>query len=70
MGLWAHQGDKKRVPVSNYFTRKHRPTLCHLDRSEAQWRDLCVDTLSWECFWPVIHATQDQAPAGLVTVRE
>ena len=26
------------------------PTLCHLDRSEAQWRDLCVDALSWECF--------------------
>jgi hypothetical protein len=24
--------------------------LCHLDRSEAQWRDLCVDALSWKYF--------------------
>ena len=27
-----------------------RPHLCHLDRSEAQWRDLCVDAPSWKCF--------------------
>jgi hypothetical protein len=26
----------------------HRPPLCHLDRSEAEWRDLCVDALSWK----------------------
>jgi len=24
--------------------------ICHLDRSEAQWRDLCVDAPSWKCF--------------------
>jgi hypothetical protein len=24
--------------------------LFHLDRSEAQWRDLCVDALCWKCF--------------------
>jgi hypothetical protein len=29
---------------------KHHPSLCHLDRSEAQWRDLCVDALTWKCF--------------------
>jgi hypothetical protein len=22
--------------------------LCHLDRSAAKWRDLCVDALSWK----------------------
>jgi hypothetical protein len=38
------------LPLSNRSSRKHRPPLCHLDRSEAQWRDLCVDTLSWKCF--------------------
>jgi hypothetical protein len=25
---------------SNYSSWKHRPPLCHLDRSAAQWRDL------------------------------
>ena len=29
---------------------KHRPPLCHLDRSEAQWRDLRFAVLSWGCF--------------------
>ncbi len=24
------------------------PPLCHLDWSAAQWRDLCVDALSWK----------------------
>jgi len=29
---------------------ERRLHLCHLDRSEAQWRDLCVDAPSWICF--------------------
>ena len=36
--LWANgliQGDEKRLPFSNYHRWKHRPTLCHLDRSAA-----------------------------------
>ena len=40
MGHWAHQGDEKRLLFSNYSAWKHRPPLCHLDRSVAQWRDL------------------------------
>jgi hypothetical protein len=28
------------------------PQNCHLDRSAAQWRDLCVDAPSWKCFRP------------------
>ena len=35
---------------SNESLWKRRPPLCHLDRSAAKWRDLCVDALSWECF--------------------
>ena len=31
---------KNGVPFSNYSPWKHRPLLCHLDRSVAQWRDL------------------------------
>jgi hypothetical protein len=50
MGPWAAQGDEKHFLSSNYHSRKRRPPLCHLDRSAAQWRDLCVDALSWECF--------------------
>src|SRR5882724_10709097 len=30
--------------------RKRCPPLCHLDRSAAQRRDLCVDASSWKCF--------------------
>ena len=33
------------------------------DRSEAQWRDLCVDTLSWKCF---SHLTASQ-PLGYLS---
>jgi len=44
------QGDEKRLPFSNHFPWKRHPPLCHLDRSEAQWRDLCVDAPSWKCF--------------------
>ena len=40
MGLWPTQGDEKRLLFSNYSPWKRRPTLCHLDRSAAQWRDL------------------------------
>ena len=29
---------------------KHRLPLCHLDRSEAQWRDLRFSGFSWKCF--------------------
>ena len=44
------QGDEKPLHFSNHSLWKRHPPLCHLDRSEAQWRDLCVDALSWECF--------------------
>jgi hypothetical protein len=40
MGLRPTQGDEKRVLFSDSFCWKRRPPLCHLDRSEAQWRDL------------------------------
>jgi hypothetical protein len=50
MGLRPTQGDEKRLPFSNYCPSKHGPPLCHLDRSAAERRDLCVDALSWECF--------------------
>jgi len=40
MGLRPNQGDEKRPLFSNYSPWKHRPFLCHLDRSAAQWRDL------------------------------
>ena len=33
MGLWPTQGDEKRLLFSNHSAWKHRPTLCHLDRS-------------------------------------
>jgi hypothetical protein len=40
-----------RFPIPKTFAPVHNdPSLCHLDRSEAQWRDLCVDTFSWKCF--------------------
>ena len=32
------------------FPWKRHPPLCHLDRSAAQRRDLCVDAPSWICF--------------------
>jgi hypothetical protein len=40
MGLRPTQGDEKRLLFSDYCPSKHRPSLCHLDRSAAQWRDL------------------------------
>ena len=50
MGREPTQGDEKQLLFSNYSPWKHHSPLCHLDRSEAQWRDLCVDALSWKCF--------------------
>ena len=35
--------------ASSRSWNRHLP-LCHLDRSEAEWRDLCVDAPAWECF--------------------
>jgi hypothetical protein len=40
MVLRPTHGDEKRLLFSNYSPWKHRSTLCHLDRSAAQWRDL------------------------------
>ena len=40
MGLRPTQGDEKQLLFSNDSVWKHRPPLCHLDRSAAQWRDL------------------------------
>jgi hypothetical protein len=38
--FWPTQGDEKRLLFSNDCRWRHRPPLCHLDRSVAQWRDL------------------------------
>ena len=35
------------------------PSPCHLDRSAAQWRDLCVDAPSWKCFRPSVTQWSD-----------
>jgi hypothetical protein len=41
----------KSAPIEQLLSLgSNAPSLCHLDRSEAQRRDLCVDTLSWKCF--------------------
>jgi hypothetical protein len=40
MSLRPIQGDEKRLLFGNYCPSKHRPPLCHLDRSAAKWRDL------------------------------
>jgi hypothetical protein len=50
MGLWPTQADEKQLSFSNYSPRERPSSLCHLDRSAAQWRDLCVDAFSWTCF--------------------
>jgi hypothetical protein len=49
MGLCT-QGDEKRLLFSHYSPWKHRPPLCHLDRSAAQWRDLRFSASSLEVF--------------------
>ena len=49
-GPKAHQRSVfSSVPQPKLSKGAYSP-LCHLDRSEAQWRDLCVDALSWKCF--------------------
>jgi hypothetical protein len=50
MGLRPTQGDEKRLLSEAALPWERRPHPCHLDRSAAQWRDLCVDALSWKCF--------------------
>jgi hypothetical protein len=50
MGLRPTQGDEKRLLSEATLPWKHRPHLCHLDLSEAQWKDFCVDAPSWKCF--------------------
>jgi hypothetical protein len=50
MGLRPTQGDEKRLLSEAALPWERRPHPCHLDRSAAQWRDLCVDAPSWECF--------------------
>ena len=50
MGLGPPKVMKSTWCSATTLPWKHRPPLCHLDRSAAKWRDLCVDALSWECF--------------------
>jgi hypothetical protein len=50
MGLRPTQGDEKRLQTEAALPCKRHPILCHLDRSAAQRRDLCVDAPSWRCF--------------------
>jgi len=40
MSLWPTHADENQLPFGNYSPWKHRPPLCHPDRSVAQWRDL------------------------------
>jgi hypothetical protein len=49
MGLRSTQGDQKRLGRQP-LPIEPLPSPCHLDRSVAQWRDLCVDAPSWKCF--------------------
>ena len=51
MGLWPTQGDEKRLLPETALPWARRPHLCHLDRSAAQWRDLCVDAPFLEMFF-------------------
>jgi hypothetical protein len=48
-------GDEERSLSSHRFARKRYPALCHLDRSVAKRRDLCVDDHSWKCFSICTH---------------
>jgi hypothetical protein len=41
---------RNSVHPSRYPSGKSPLSPCHLDRSEAQWRDLCVDAHPWKCF--------------------
>src|SRR5580658_3055443 len=52
-GLRSTQGDEKRVLFSTHTQWKRRPSLCHLDRSAAEWRDLrCQRSLPGNVFRP------------------
>ena len=50
---WSHRlwvtKVTKAASISDYSPWKRSPPLCHLDRSAAQWRDLCVDAMTWKC---------------------
>jgi hypothetical protein len=66
MGLRPTQGNEKRLLSGNRSPWKRHRALCHLDRSAAKWRDLCVDAPPWECFSTErtrisCHAAQDTA---------
>jgi hypothetical protein len=50
MGLRPTYQDENGFYSATSLPEKRRPHPCHLDRSAAQWRDLCVDALSWKCF--------------------
>src|ERR1700679_3941054 len=65
------QGDEKWVLFGNHTQWKHRPPVCHLDRSAAEWRDLCLNAFSWKCFsyrrsrltnLGIEHASLDRIP--------
>jgi hypothetical protein len=45
------QGDETRSMSEATLLWKRHPHLCHLDRSEAQRRDLCVEAPSWKYFF-------------------
>jgi hypothetical protein len=49
MALQPTQGDENRSLSGNRPPWKGYPPLCHLDRSAAKWRGLCVDAPSWKC---------------------
>jgi len=57
MGQRAPQGDEKRLLFSNYCPSKHRPSLCHLDRSAAKWRDLRFNGPFLEMFFDSVIST-------------
>jgi hypothetical protein len=47
----THLRDERWLLFSNYSPWKHRPPLCHLDRSVAQWRDLRFSGAFLEMFF-------------------
>ena len=59
MGVRTTQGNERRLLFSNYSAWKHRPPLCHLDRSAAQWRDL-------RFFRPVLTPSHTGVTSGRV----
>jgi hypothetical protein len=50
-GFKAYPIDEKRLFFSNYSPWKHRPSLYHLDRSAAKWRDLRFSSPFLEMFF-------------------